>query len=171
MDNLNLPFMPMAEGLPVLNAPAPQNAPGPVLNPPALDVLRDATKFTTFAQLFNDETRDPCGREYNRVMNRFSANPQDAVASATLFNQVVGQGSRQLNAYLCCGTGRGGPLGPRIYCILFPTKYVASLNGDPTFWDNLTFSFLGDVIQGQVMTVLFPNDAFDIMTTRTRTSA
>jgi hypothetical protein len=171
MENLNLPVPPMADGLPVINAPALQNARGPVQNPPAPDVLRDAAKFITFAQLFNDETRDPCGREYGRVMNRFAANPQDAVASATLFNQVTGVGSRQLNAYLCCGTGKGGPLGPRIYCVLFPSKYAASINGDPTFWDNLTFAFLGDVIQGQATTVIFPNDAFDTVTTRTRTSA
>jgi len=96
-------------------------------------------------------------------MRRFSANPQDAVTSVTLFNRVVGQGSR-------CGTGRGGLQGPHIYCIHFPTKFVASLNGNPTFWDNSSFAFLGDMVQGQVMTVIFPSDTFDTITTGTKTS-
>jgi hypothetical protein len=59
MANPNVPFMPTVEGPPAGNALANQHWPGLGVNPLAHDAPRNAAKFTTFSQLFNDETLDP----------------------------------------------------------------------------------------------------------------
>ncbi len=71
---------------------------------------------------------------------------------------------------LFCGVGTGNS-GPRIYCLHFPTKFYASLEGNPSHWDNLRFAFLGEVLQGHITSVLLPNDAFATVTVPTKTQA
>jgi hypothetical protein len=43
------------------------------------------------------------------------------------------------------------------------------MDGTTTPWDDRSFAFLGDIVRGLIMTVMFPEDAFDEVTTRTRT--
>jgi len=121
---------------------------------------RVPSKYTTFNQLYTDDSRDPCSRRYERIMSRFSADIPNAVTANALFNQVINLGSAQLQAYLCCSEGIGGR-GPRIYCVHTPTRYVASLDGTSSAWDDLCFAFLGDLVQGQITNVLFHENAFE----------
>jgi len=123
---------------------------------------------TTFAQIFGDESRDPCQQDYTCIMQQFDASVQGAVPEATLFHQVGGQALGQIQAYLTCSTGTGHQ-GPCIYCIHCPARFVPSHNGDATNWDDLTFAFLGKVVQGHITSVLFPNDAFTPVTVCTKT--
>jgi len=124
-------------------------------------------KHTTFAQLFNDATKDPCHGNYARIMARFEASVPAAIASNVLFQQVTGIGAGQLQAYLRCSSGVG-QAAPRIHCVHLPTKFHASLEGEPSAWDDRCFAFLGDVVQGHVTNVLFEETSFDIITTHTR---
>jgi hypothetical protein len=101
-------------------------------------------------------------------MARFSANRPDALAANELLSQVVSLGGNQLHAYLLCGISNGAH-GPRIYCVHFPTSFISSLEGQSSLWDHINFAFLGDVMSGQVTTVVFPNSAFDVFTARVRT--
>jgi hypothetical protein len=121
-------------------------------------------RFTIFNQLYSDETKDPCNCSYARIMARFDNSLPTAIASVQLFDQVVGVSGGQLNACLCIGIGIGGR-GTRVYCLHFPAKFMASLDGQDSPWDNLRFAFLGEVIQGHVMTIVLPNNALGMVMT------
>jgi hypothetical protein len=116
------------------------------------------TRLTTFRQFYSDETKDPCGGRYDRIMARFDASRVDALPGATLMNQVVGLGSATPQAYLLVAST---PQGPRIYCAHIPSRFFGALDGTVTLWDNQAFAFLGDVVRGHVTTINFPEDAFD----------
>jgi len=163
-----LPLMPNAPNGPALGADL---GPAPVGDPAIPRVLAaggsQETKHATFAQLFNDTHKDPCHGNYARIMARFEASVPAAVASDMLFQQVTGIGAGQLQAYLRCSSGVG-QAGPRIHCVHLPTKFHASLEGEPSAWDDRCFAFLGEVVQGHVTNVLFEETSFDIVTTYTR---
>jgi hypothetical protein len=91
-------------------------------------------------------------------MKRFDANRQGAVPSATLYQQVVNSGGSVLQAYLCCSRVATGT---RIFCLHLPTQFISSLDGASTPWDNKSFAFKGEAIQGLISVVQFPTDAFD----------
>jgi hypothetical protein len=40
------------------------------------------------------------------------------------------------------------------------SKFISSLDGRATPWDNSCYAFLGDVTQGIATTIIFPNMAF-----------
>jgi hypothetical protein len=61
-------------------------------------------------------------------------------------------------AYLCCGVTNNVP---KIYCLHMPARFVAALDGMTTEWDDLSFAFLGGIVQGLVSIVQFPDDAFN----------
>jgi len=103
-------------------------------------------------------------------MARFEAHVPGAIAGNVLFQQVTGIGAGQLQAYLRCSSGVG-QAGPRIHCVHLPTKLHASLEGQPSTWDDRCFAFLGDVVQGHVTNVLFEETSFDIVTTPARSQA
>jgi hypothetical protein len=151
------PLAPLpAAPLPVAPMPVP-----PRITPPtALPSGEAARRYVTFNQLYADEQRDPCSRRYERIMARFDAEPPNALAGGTLFDQVVSVGGAQLQAYLCCGTGVGAN-GPRVYCVHSPSKFISSLDGTPSAWDSLSFAFLGELVQGAITNVLFHDTAFE----------
>jgi hypothetical protein len=93
-------------------------------------------------------------------MQHFDASCPDATPSATLYNQVTRLGGAQLQAYLSCGMGTG-QTGLKIYCVHAPAKFLTSLDSALMNWENLSFAFLGDLIQGHTTNVLFPNNAFN----------
>jgi hypothetical protein len=119
-----------------------------------------ARRYVTFNQLYADEQKDPCSRNYARIMARFDASAPNALAGDALFNQVVSVGSTQLQAYLCCGTGVGTS-GPRIYCVHSPSQFISSLDGTASTWDSLSFAFLGELVQGTITNILFHATAFE----------
>ncbi len=147
--------------------PAPRQPTGPLPYPAQ---ILAGNWYTTFNQLYSDEARDPCARSYARIMNRFDAGALNAPEGQALFNQVVSAGSLQLHAYLCCGTGVGNNR-PRIYCLHSPVRFTASLDGQTTRWDNWSFAFLGELVQGQITNILLPNSIFDEVTIWARPQA
>lgn len=139
-------------------APVPQPAPAALQGEPRR--LQDPQRYVSFNQLYSDETRDPCNRDYTRIMARFDSSLPDAVPDETLYANVVQAGSVPLHAYLCCGTGVG-QAGPKIYCVHSPSRFPASLDGRITTWDNLSFAFLGELVHKQVTNVLFHENSFE----------
>jgi hypothetical protein len=99
-------------------------------------------------------------------MNRYDASQANVIAGVTLYQQVTSLGSSVPQAYLCCSNTLTGS---RIYCLHSPNKFAGNLDGTPTPWDNLSFAFLGEITQGLVSMVLFPDDVFDPLPIRTRT--
>jgi hypothetical protein len=96
-------------------------------------------------------------------MNQFDAGRVNAVPERTLLDQAIGLGAQTAQAYVCCGLAPGGV---KIFCLHCPTRYAASLEGDITGWDKLCFAFLGELVQGTIMNILFPEDAFTTATLR-----
>jgi len=50
-----------------------------------------------------------------------------------------------------------------------PTKFIGAFDGTVSPWDNLSFAFLGEVVQRMATTVFFPNEAFSPKTLRVKT--
>jgi len=124
-----------------------------------------AQPVTSFAHLFGDETKDPCRRDYRQVMTRFDAAREGAASSVSLYSQVVATGYRVPQAFLVCG---GTAQGPRIYCLHHPAKFISSIDGSLSPWDDLSFAFLGEVTHGLISTVSFPTAAFDVVNLRVK---
>jgi len=58
-------------------APVPQPAPAALQGEPRS--LQDTQRYVSFNQLYSDEARDPCNRDYTRIMARFDSSLPDAV--------------------------------------------------------------------------------------------
>jgi len=133
---------------------------------PVAPALAPPVRVTSFAQLYGDASKDPCHRRYERVMTRFDAAQLNAPASAALLQQVVSLGENTLQAYLFCANTT---VEPRIYCAHSPSRYVSSLEGIPTPWDNQSFAFLGDLVQNLMSPIQFPDSAFEEITVHAKT--
>jgi hypothetical protein len=109
--------------------------PGPYVSPilcliPRQNKHDDSKRFY---QLFADKSKDLCTRNYTRIMARFD----DASPSKMLFNQDVGVGGMQLHVH------RGRTIRPAcIYCLHCPTRFLASLDGHISAWDNFKLCLL-----------------------------
>jgi hypothetical protein len=100
-------------------------------------------------------------------MSRFNLEVNPVISHATLLEQAVGLGPVP-QAYLCCVQRQHQT---RVFCLHLPTKYTSSLDGRMTPWDGVTFAYLGEAIQGQVTTVILPEQAFrPIYNVRARTT-
>jgi hypothetical protein len=125
---------------------------------PSLNILPVAHQ--SFQDLFLDMAKDPWKGNYARIMRRFDPSNDDPVNGDELWNQVVKLRPDHPQAYLTCAHTASGT---RIFCLHTPTWYMPLLDGATTLWDKLGFTFLGDVFQGNVTTVYFPDKAFNIM--------
>ncbi len=63
------------------------------------------------------------------------------------------------NAFLCCATLSSVP---RIYAVHMPSKFIPSLDGWTTPWDNRLFAFLGDILRDHRH---LPTSGFELSTT------
>jgi hypothetical protein len=89
-------------------------------------------------------------------MERFDPELNPAISHIMLFEQALGlQAVPQ--AYLCCSHRQNQT---RIYCVHLPSRYTSNLDGQVMPWDGLAFAFLGDIVQGQVTSVILPATAF-----------
>ncbi len=95
------------------------------------------TVATTLKQLYQDEASDPCKRNYTKIMQRFDASQDDAISSATLFQQVVRQGGGTLQSYLCCGRSMNGP---KIFALHLPSIFIGTFDSEATVWDDQCFA-------------------------------
>jgi hypothetical protein len=84
-----------------------------------------------------------------------------------LFQQVVSIGESSPQAYLFCANTAAEP---RIYCTHAPCRYISSLDGTPTPWDNKSFAFLGDLVQNLISTIQFPDNAFEEIQVQVQTA-
>jgi len=150
---------PLPGAMPQPPAGLPPHPGQPVIPLPMIQGLVH-TRPHTFSQVYADESKDPCTRDYTRIMQRFDASALNAVTGPTLFNQVTRVGASQLQAYLCCGSGVGNNQA-RIYCVHAPAKFITALDSSTTTWDDWCFAFLGKLVQGQVTNVLLPNSIFE----------
>jgi hypothetical protein len=123
------------------------------------------TVATTLKQLYQDEASDPCKRNYTKIMQRFDASQDDAIVGATLLQQVVRHGGKTLQSYLCCGRSMSGP---KIFALHLPSLFTGTFDSEATIWDDKCFAIKGDVVQGMVSVVNFPNDAFDTLEVRVK---
>jgi len=139
----------------------------PLMPPlPLAPALAPPVRVISLAQLYGDEAKDPCHRRYERVMTRLDTAQLNAPSSAELLQQVVSLGENTLQAYLFCANTA---VEPRIYCAHAPSRYVSSLEGVPTPWDNKSFAFLGDLVQNLISTIQFPDNAFEEITLHAKT--
>jgi hypothetical protein len=120
---------------------------------------------SSFSQLYGDDTKDPCRRNYRQVMIRYDARRQDAILGPTLLQQVLNASGSVPQAFLCCGTTVNGP---RIFCVHFPSRYVGAVDGTVSVWYNMSFAFLGEVVHGLVSIVTFSEEAFNIVEVRVK---
>jgi hypothetical protein len=120
--------------------------------PPALPPANivNAEQHWTFTQFYNDELKDPCRCQYARMMDRFDAAQANAPNSDSLFRQVVTQVDTTAQAYLLSSYTSQGP---RIFCVHLPSMFCSSMDGTPTRWDDKSFAFLGEVLQGLISIV------------------
>jgi len=130
--------------------------PQPALLQPPLNAV---VRHNTFASFYNDATKDPCLGQYARIMNRFDPNQANMIQPEVLLDQALGAGGVP-QAYLACSATRRGP---RIYVLHLPARFTGALDGRTTPWDNNLYAFLGEVTQGTVTTVVFPNTAFNVI--------
>jgi len=148
-----------------LNNLRPANV-GPILQ--AAPALVQVTRpHSTFNQLYSDETKDPCKGDYRQVMIRFDASRAGAISGNLLFQQVVLSGGNVPQAYLCCGNTTTGP---RIFCLHCPAKFIGAFDGTVSPWDDLSFAFLGEVVQKMATSVFFPNESFNTNTLLVKTT-
>jgi hypothetical protein len=124
-----------------------------------LPIAPRANTATTLSQLYQDEASDLCKRNYSKIMQRFDASQDDAIPSEILFTQMINRGHGVLQSYLCWGRSLNGS---KIFAIHFPSTFKATFNSD-SIWDDKSFGIKGDVVQGMVSIVNFPDDAFEII--------
>jgi hypothetical protein len=159
--------------------PAPGQVPGQLIPDPAVPALglmpgqarqalpASTNRITTCSILYGDAFKDPCKGSYERIMARFDAAHQDAPTAVELYDQVVNLGIVP-QAYLFCAHSAQGP---RIYCAHSPSKYRSALDGMVTAWDNQSFAFLGEAVQGMVSIINFLEIAFEAITVWTKSVA
>jgi hypothetical protein len=136
------------------------------LPPPGL-LPGNPIRHTTFATLYAEETADPWQGDYTRIMDRFDPETNQLVTPLLLLEQAVVAGPVP-QAYLCC-TLQCNQV--RIYCLCILSRYVGALDGQMSPWDGNTYAFLGEITQGVVTTVNFPNTSFNpVMNMRSKTS-
>jgi hypothetical protein len=127
----------------------------------------NGARHATFASFYRNETLNPYSGEYARVMERLEPEINQAVTPLILFEEVVGAGPIP-QAYLCCALQQNQV---RIYCIHLPSRYIGSMDGQVTPWDGNSFAVLGEIIQGVITTVGFPNTSFStVLNARAKTS-
>jgi len=138
---------------------------GPILQPaPALVPV--ARPHSMFNQLYSIETKDPCKKDYRQVMIRFDASRDGAIAGDLLFQQVVLSGGNIPQAYQCCGNTTTGP---RIFCLHCSAKFIGAFDGTVSPWNDLSFAFIGEVVQKMATSVFFLNEAFNANTLLVKT--
>jgi hypothetical protein len=124
-----------------------------------LPITQRGNTATTLRQLYQDEASDPCKPNYTKIMQRLDASQEDATPNEILFKQLIDRGTGVLQSYLCCGRSLNGS---KIFAIHLPSTFKTAFDSD-SIWDNKSFGIKGDVVQGMVSIVNFPDDAFEIV--------
>jgi hypothetical protein len=123
------------------------------------DLPCQVMRHRNFASLYHDEARDPMRQRYPAILQRFDAMNNAPIAGDSLFEMILGNPSIP-NTFLCCAL-LNGQTRPRVYVIHTISKYVPSIDGRITPWDNRIFGYLGELLGGSPMTVILPNTSFN----------
>jgi hypothetical protein len=59
--------------------------------------------------------------------------------------------------------------GPKIFALHLPSIFIGMFDSDTTIWDDKCFAIKGDVVQGMVSIINFPDDVFNVITNRVKT--
>ncbi len=159
-----LPLLPPPPVLPMQPQPVvgaaqggvPAAAPMPGIAPP----LAQAVNHTSFASYYHDDTKDPLRSRAAAVLARFEAEGQAAVAGADLLQAVL-ENKEIPNTFLCCAVLHANTPA-KVYVLHALSKYPQALDGTVSPWDGKHFCYLGDISQGNVLTVAVPSTACDV---------
>jgi len=102
--------------------------------------------------------RETLWQRYAAIVQRFDAINNAPIAGDSLFETILGNPSIP-NTFLCCAL-LNGQTRPRVYVIHTISKYVPSINGRITPWDNRIFGYLVELLGGSPMMVILPNTSF-----------
>ena len=111
----------------------------------------------TFAELYSNEDNDIYNGQYGNVMATFNAEP--AITAAQLYARVNTVGVESPNAFVCMAPAPGHPLSGLSLLLHAVAQFAVPL-GLPSPWDGHSFAFAGDAIDGEINTVIFPDNAF-----------
>jgi hypothetical protein len=114
-------------------------------------------QHSTFSSLFNDPTQSQMNQR--QIVMRFQPGHIPAINLASLLDAAIA--APWAGGFLCC-TGLHANLQPRVYCIHTLSRYVGSLDGEATPWDDRYFATLGDVMGDVSVTVALPDTAFNL---------
>jgi hypothetical protein len=101
--------------------------------------------------------RASLGADYAALMNTFSA--LSPVVANVLLERVIGNTTTPQTYLQLVRTAQG----LEVYCVHRPSRFVPSLDGTVSAWDNGLFAFLGEVIDSVATTVYFPSNAFELL--------
>jgi hypothetical protein len=130
-----------------------------LLAPEAPVVVPNVAIIRTYSQLFTDALNDPYNREYADIMAVFRTT-NNPTGGADLLVQTAQSDVHSAGNFIGMFEAEGFECGRSIMisCI---HRYPAAL-GRPTVWDGRNFAFADDVIDGDIMTVHVPPEAFNL---------
>ena len=111
----------------------------------------------TYNSLFAREDFDPYNRHYAPLLAEFLTSNGTPDSDELLFS-VVTSATKFPNAFLCVLRDDDGPT----YCLVHGVSNYQRVMGQPSKWDDLPFGFVGEVIDGAITTLQFPDIAFDL---------
>jgi len=111
----------------------------------------------TFAELYSNDDSDIYDGQYSNVMATFNAEPE--ITAAQLYARVNTVGVKSLNAFICMAPAPGHPLSGLSLLLHTVAQFAVPL-GLPSPWDRNSFAFARDVIDGEINTIIFPDNAF-----------
>jgi hypothetical protein len=146
-------------------AQLPQLPPPPVLPlpqvPGAAAPLQVPVLHKTFASYYSDESKDPLNNRVAGVLARFDVDAAAIQQGSDLLQVTIANVTVPNTFLFCASLHAQGPV--KIYLLHALSRYPQTLDGTVTPWDNQIFCYLGDIVQGNVMTVTVPAGALDVV--------
>ena len=100
---------------------------------------------------------DPYNRHYAPLLAEFRTS-NGTPDSDELFFLGVTSATEFPNAFLCVLRDDDGPT----YCLVHGVSNYRRVLGQPSKWDDLPYGFVGEVLDGAITTLQFPDIAFDL---------
>jgi len=115
----------------------------------------------SFASFYSDDTLDPLPARAAAVLGRFAPDAQVVQAGADLLTTTLENASIP-HTFLCCTALH--PKGQaKVYLLHAFSRYPQAPDGTVTPWDRRIFCYLGEINQGNIMTVAVPGSIFNLV--------
>jgi hypothetical protein len=135
--------------------------PPPIAGVGAAVPLATPIVHRSFASFYSDDMLDPIRARAAAVLGRFAPDAQVVQAGAELLTTTVENASIP-HTFLCCTalhpTGQA-----KVYLLHAFSRYPQAPDGTVTPWDGRIFCYLGEINQGNIMTVAVPGSIFDLV--------